>query len=275
MAKLVFDKDGERLYETGVKEGVLFVKDGDEWSEGIVWNGLTGVTESPSGAESNALYADDTKYLNLLSAEEFGATIEAYSSPEEFDECDGTFAIAPGVTIGQQTRKPFCFAYKTVLGNDDEGNDYGQKLHIIFNAKAAPSERAYATVNDSPEAITLSWELSTTPMTVEDSPLKPVSNLTLNSVEMLKGDANGITHKKAYGMIMASIYGCDAFTATNLYKFGDVVIEDGKLYICDVETFQGAFDDTKFVEIDDATGLGNSKLLTPGDLYLIATTYTD
>lgn len=274
MAKLVFDKDGDRLYETGVKEGVLFVKDGEGWAEGVVWNGLTAVTESPSGAESTALYADDIKYLNLLSAEEFGATIEAYSSPEEFDECDGTLSVAPGVTIGQQTRKPFCFAYKTVLGNDDEGNDHGFKLHFIFNAKAAPSERSYATVNDSPEAITLSWELSTTPMAVADG-VKPVANVTLNSVEMLKGDEAGATHKKAFGMIMAAIYGCDAFVASKTYRLGDVVLQADKVYVCNVDNFQGAFDAASFVECGDATGIGNSHILTPDKLYEIASTITD
>lgn len=276
MSKLVFDNDGERLYETGVREGVLFTKGASGWNKGVVWNGLTAVTETPSGAESTALYADDIKYLNLLSAEEFGATIEAYSSPKEFDECDGTLELAPGVIIGQQTRKPFCFAYKTVLGNDEESNDYGCKLHFIFNAKAAPSERSYATVNDSPEVITLSWELSTTPTNVDGSPLKPVSNIILNGAEMLRGDAAGLTHKKAYGMIMACTYGVDAFDDDKTYRYGDVVIENGKLYLCNDATFQGAFDESKWIVVaDDATGLGDSHILTPGELYNIASTYVD
>ena len=183
MAKLTWDKTGERYYETGVKNGVLYVYDstGKKYGTGVAWNGLTAVTESPSGAEATALYADDIKYLNLMSNEEFGATIEAYTYPDEFAECDGSIALAEGVMIGQQKRKTFGLAYKTTVGNDVDGNDYGYKLHIIYGALAAPSEKAYATINDSPEAITFSWEISTTPVEVEG--YKPPASITIDSTK--------------------------------------------------------------------------------------------
>lgn len=180
MSKLVWDKTGERLYETGVKNGVLYVQDETgAYPKGVAWNGLTAVTESPSGAEATALWADDMKYLNLLSTEEFGATIEAYTYPDEFAECDGSAVLAKGVKIGQQKRKVFGMAYKTTLGNDIDANDYGYKLHIIYGALAAPTERGYATINDSPEAITFSWEISTTPVNVTG--FKPTSYIEINS----------------------------------------------------------------------------------------------
>lgn len=179
--KITWDKSGERYYETGVKRGVLYVMDKGAYGNGVAWNGLTAVTESPSGAEASPMYADDIKYLNLYSAEEFAATVEAYTYPDEFAECDGSAEIAPGVTIGQQKRKTFGMCYTTVLGNDTDGNDYGYKIHIIYGANAAPSEKAYATINDSPEAITFSWELSTTP--VEVTGHKPTASLTIDSTK--------------------------------------------------------------------------------------------
>lgn len=183
MAKLKWDVSGERLYETGISNGVLYVQDENgKYPKGVAWNGLTAVTESPSGAESTALYADNIKYLNLLSTEEFGATIEAYQSPVEFDECDGSKAVAEGVTFGQQDRKQFGLAYKTILGNDIDKNNHGYKLHIVYGALAAPSEKAYNTVNDSPEAITLSWEISTTPVEVEG--FKPTATVTIDSTKV-------------------------------------------------------------------------------------------
>ena len=182
MPKLVWDQTGDRLYETGVKNGVLYVMDSKgEYPKGVAWNGLTAVTESPSGAEATALYADDIKYLNLMSNEEFGATIEAYTYPDEFAECDGSAALATGVMLGQQKRKTFGLCYRTTLGNDTDGNDYGYKLHIIYGALAAPSEKAYATINDSPEAITFSWEVSTTPIEVEG--FKPTASITIDSTK--------------------------------------------------------------------------------------------
>lgn len=181
MAKLIWDATGERFYETGVKQGVLYVQEAGEYPKGVAWNGLTAVTESPSGAEATALYADDTKYLNLMSTEEFGATVEAYTYPEEFEACDGSASLAKGVSIGQQKRKTFGLCYRTALGNDTDGSDYGYKLHMIYGALAAPSEKAYATINDSPEAITFSWELTTTPVNVTGH--KPTASITIDSTK--------------------------------------------------------------------------------------------
>ena len=185
MARLVWDQTGERLYETGVRNGVLYVQEGGAYPKGVPWNGLTAVTESPSGAEATPLYADDIKYLNLMSAEEFGFTIEAYIYPDEFAACDGSASIAEGVYVGQQTRKTFGMCYRTVLGNDTENNEYGYKLHLIYGALAAPSEKAYATVNDSPEAITFSWECTTTPVSVEG--FKPTATITIDSTKVEEG----------------------------------------------------------------------------------------
>ena len=185
MSKLIWDKTGERKYETGVKNGVLYVMDKGAYGTGVAWNGLTAVTESPSGAEATPLYADDIKYLNLTSAEEFGGTIEAYMYPDEFKACNGESELAAGITIGQQPRKAFGFCYRTTLGNDEEENAYGYKLHLVYNAKAAVSERAYATINDSPEAITFSWEFTTTPIEVEGH--KPTSIVTIDSTKVGEG----------------------------------------------------------------------------------------
>lgn len=182
MSKLVWDQTGEKLYETGVKQGALYVMNEGVYGTGVAWNGLTAVTESPSGAEATPLYADNIKYLNLVSAEEFGSTIEAYTFPDEFMECDGSAEIATGVTIGQQPRKTFGMAYKTILGNDTEGEQFGYKLHIIYGALAAPSEKAYATINDSPEAITFSWEVTTTPVNVAGH--KPTATLVIDSTKV-------------------------------------------------------------------------------------------
>lgn len=182
MAKLVWDQTGERYYETGVKMGVLYPQEDGTYPKGVAWNGLTAVTESPSGAEATALYADDTKYLSLMSAEEFGATIEAYTYPDEFAQCDGSAELAKGVSIGQQKRKAFGLCYRTVLGNDTDNNDYGYKLHLIYGALAAPSEKAYATINDSPEAITFSWEVTTTPVSVTG--FKPTASITIDSTKV-------------------------------------------------------------------------------------------
>ena len=194
MAQLVWDQTGERYYETGVKNGVLYVYDTEnkKYGTGVAWNGLTAVTESPSGAEATALYADDIKYLNLMSTEEFGATIEAYTYPDEFAECDGSATLGNGVFIGQQKRKTFALCYTTTLGNDTEGNEHGYKIHIIYGALAAPSEKAYATINDSPEAITFSWELTTTPVNVAG--FKPTASITIDST---KASESGMTALKA------------------------------------------------------------------------------
>ena len=180
MSKIVWDATGKRYYETGVDHGVLYPQDSSgTYPKGVAWNGLTAVTESPSGAEATPLYADNIKYLNLISAEEFGATVEAYTYPDEFAQCDGSAEITPGVMIGQQNRKSFGLCYRTTMANDVDGNSHGYKLHIIYGASASPSEKSYATINDSPEAITFSWELKTIPVNVTG--FKPTASITIDS----------------------------------------------------------------------------------------------
>lgn len=187
MTALTWDQVGERLYETGVDRGVLYIPNGSGvYDTGVAWNGLTAVTESPSGAEASPQYADNIKYLNLVSAEEFGATIEAFTYPDEFGQCDGTAEPAAGVLLGQQGRKTFGLSYRTRLGNDLEGVDHGYKIHLIYGALAAPSEKAYATINDSPEALTFSWEVATTPVQVDG--YKPTSLIVIDSTEVDAGD---------------------------------------------------------------------------------------
>ena len=184
---LTWDKTGDRLYETGVDHGVLYIPTAGEYTVGYAWNGLTAITEAPSGAEASPIYADNIKYLSLTSAEEFGGTIEAYTYPEEFGQCDGTAEPVAGVLIGQQARKSFGLCYRTLLGNDTEGQDHGFKLHLVYGAQAAPSEKAYSTVNDSPEATTFSWEFTTSPVNVTGR--KPTSILTIDSTKV---DAEGL-----------------------------------------------------------------------------------
>lgn len=224
--KLVWDQSGSHLYETGVKNGVLYMYDagsgstpadvaaGTSWT-GVAWNGLTAVTESPSGAEATALYADDFKYLNLYSAEEFGATIEAYTYPDEFAECDGSANIGgiAGAVLGQQERKTFALAYKTTVGNDVDGNDHGYKIHLLYGCKASPSERAYSTINDSPEAITFSWELTTTPVTVgkiNSIEYKPTANVIIDSTKFTSTES-----KAKLAEIEDALFGKDADTQTS------------------------------------------------------------
>ena len=191
--KLVWDAAGEHIYETGLKNGVLYpINENGVYSPGVAWNGLSSVSESPSGAEANAIYADDIKYLNLYSVEEFGATIEAYTYPDEWAECDGSANLANGVILGQQDRKTFGLCYRTVIGNDIDGDAHGYKLHLIYGCKASPSERQYQTINDSPEAITFSWEITTIPVNV-GSGYKPVSCITIDST---KADATKLATLK-------------------------------------------------------------------------------
>ena len=183
MSRLTWDNTGERLFETGVKNGVLYpIQTDGKYTKGVAWNGLISVTESPSGAEATALYADDIKYVNLLSNEEFGATIEAYTYPDEFAECDGSGTLAEGVLLGQQQRKVFGLCYRTTIGNDVDGNDHGYKLHLVYGCLAAPSEKAYSTINDNPDAITFSWEVTTTPVNVTG--FKPTSQITIDSTKV-------------------------------------------------------------------------------------------
>lgn len=199
MSKLVWDATGERLYEAGVKQGVLYPIQADsKYSKGVVWNGLTTITESPSGAEATALYADDIKYLNLVSAEEFGGTIEAYTYPDEFALCDGSAELATGVYIGQQDRTVFGMSYVTTLGNDTENTNHGYKIHLVYGALASPSEKQYGTINDSPEAVTFSWEFSTTPVNVTGH--KPTSLITIDSTKV---------DKEKLAALEAALYGTD------------------------------------------------------------------
>lgn len=205
MSKLVWDAAGQHLYETGIDHGVLYLQDSNgEYPEGVAWNGLTAVTESPSGAEATDLYADNIKYLSLRSAETFGATIEAYTYPDEFGACDGTAEPVDGVKLGQQNRKAFGLCYRTIIGNDTDLNDHGYKLHLIYGATAAPSEKAYNTVNDSPDAITFSWEISTVPVNVGEG-FKPTACITIDSTKF-----NTQELKAKLDALEAKLFGTDA-----------------------------------------------------------------
>lgn len=203
MATLTWDVQGERYYETGVSKGVLYPFKEGKYSKGVAWNGLTAVNESPSGAEPTPLYADNIKYLNLLSNEEFAATVEAYTYPDEFAECDGSAELAVGVSVGQQKRIPFGLSYVTKLGNDTDGQDHGYKIHLIYGALAKPTQKNYATINDSPEAITFSWELSTTPVAVPN--MKPTACITIDSTKVTPENLKKIEDK---------LYGRDTEEAT-------------------------------------------------------------
>ena len=197
MAKLVWNEAGKRLYETGVDRGVLYVSYGSGgYQKGVVWNGLVSVNESPSGAEATPLYAGNVKYVELMSNEEFGASIEAYTYPEEFEQCDGSAELANGITIGQQPRKSFGLCYRTKMGNDTAGDEHGYKIHLIYGAKAAPTEKSYTTINDSPEAITFSWEITTTPIEVAGH--KPTATLTIDSTKVTPTALTAI-ETKLYG----------------------------------------------------------------------------
>ena len=182
MSKIIFDNTGEKIYETGVDHCVLYVRDGNAYQTGVAWNGITAINESPSGAEATPIYADNIKYLNIVSGEDFGATIEAYTYPDEFTECDGSAEIVAGVKIGQQTRKPFALCYRTLIGNDVAGTGHGYKLHFIYNAQAAVSAKNYKTINESPEAMSFSWEISTTPEVVDG--FKPTATVTVDSTKV-------------------------------------------------------------------------------------------
>lgn len=203
MSRLVWDQIGQRLYETGVDHGVLYPQKNGAYPKGVAWNGLTSVDESPSGAEDNALWADNMKYLNLKSAEEFGATIGCYTYPDEFAACNGEADLVPGVTLGQQRRNPFGLSYRTKIGNDTEGEDHGYKIHLIYNCSASPSEKSYSTVNDSPEAIEFSFEVSTTAINIEGTdadgkPYKPLASITIDSTKLDKAKLAAL-EKVLYG----------------------------------------------------------------------------
>lgn len=197
MSKITWDKTGERLYETGVKNCVLYVQSGDgSYPTGVAWNGITNITEKPTGADATPIYADDIKYLNLIANEDFEASIEAYTYPDEFAACDGSAELEDGVVIGQQKRNAFGLCYRTTLGNDIKTNDYGYKLHLIYGCVAAPSEKGYGTINDSPEAITFSWDIKTTPVNVEG--FKPTAVVTIDSTKV-DAEKLAILEAKLYG----------------------------------------------------------------------------
>lgn len=217
MAALQWDKDGERLYETGIDQVVLYLKDSNgEYTNGVAWNGVSSIQESPSGADPTDIYADNIKYLSIRAAEKFGATIECYTYPDEWEQCDGSAEVETGVTIGQQTRKPFGLSYRTLIGNDIDMNDHGYKYHLIYNATASPSERNYSTVNDSPEAASFSYEIETTPVPVTD--YKPTSRIIIDSTKVdpdkladflktLHGDTNSNAELPAPDDVIAAFQG--------------------------------------------------------------------
>ncbi len=242
--ELIWDKVGERLYETGVDHGVLYKPNaGGVYDQGFAWNGLVSVTEAPSGAEATPQYADNIKYLNLVSAEEFGATIEAFTYPDEFAEHDGSASPVVGVSVGQQSRKPFGLSSRTRLGNDVDGTDHGYKLHLIYGALAAPSEKAYNTINDSPEAITFSWEVTTTPVSVTG--LKPTAQLTIDSTKV---DAAALT------VLEQALYGT-AGTDPRL-PLPDEVVAMFSGTVTEVTPVEPAYDDaTDTITIPSTTGV--------------------
>lgn len=247
MSRIVWDEVGERFYETGVRNTVLYLQSTAQATKGqylggVAWNGVTAITEKPTGAEATALYADDVKYLNLVAAEEFEASVEAYTYPDEFGVCDGSASIATGVQIGQQDRAMFGLCYRTTLGDDVAGNGYAYKLHFIYGAVAAPSEKAYATINDSPEAITFSWELKSTPVPVANR--KPTASLVI--------DSSKADHDKLM-VLEAILYGADEFSATNAYAKGDVVAhgegQTAKLYQANDAVAAGEWDASDWTEV--------------------------
>lgn len=274
MAALVWDAIGERLYETGTKKGVLYPQVAGAYPAGVAWNGLTAVTESPDGAEPTDLWADDIKYLSIRSVENYKGTIEAYTFPDEFAECDGSATLMAGVTIGQQPRKPFGFSWVTTIGNDTEYDDYGYKIHLVWNATASPSEKSYQTVNDSPEAITFSWEIDTTPTNVTGH--KPTAHMEIHSTKFttseLKAklqtleavlwgrnaaDAQAATYKKATGTYQAT--GIDYYT------------KDGDVYTKVTTPSESDFDEYYVVDkpATDAVTAITPHLPTPDDVFYI------
>ena len=202
MSKLVWDQTGEKLFETGASSAVLYPIDNGTYPKGVAWNGFTGFEESPSGGEASKIYADDAVYGVLYSAEEFGGTIKAYTYPEEFEACDGSAELAAGVVIGQQDRKAFGLVYKTTIGNDTDGNEHGYKIHCIYNARVSPSSKSYATINDSPEAIEFSWEVTTTPVSVTDH--KPTATLVIDSTKIAA---------EKLALVEAALFGDESGTA--------------------------------------------------------------
>ena len=258
MSKLVWDAVGEHFYETGVDHGVLYPQSSGAYPMGYAWNGLTSVSESPEGADETEIYADNIKYLSLRSIEKFNATINAYTYPEEFAQCDGSASIATGVTIRQQKRVPFGFTYRTVIGNDTDGEDHGYKIHIIYGATAAPSSRDYQTINDSPEAIEFSWEINTTPVNVSGK--KPTAYVEIDSTAFTQETVSKLHDLEDV------LYGFDApaFDATQTYAVGDRCTHESKIYKCTTAiTTAAAWDATKWTEL---TGGNNPRLPLPDEI---------
>ena len=245
LSPLSWDNSGEKLYETGVDHCVLYpyntVANPAYYGPGVAWNGITSVSESPTGAEANPFYADNIKYANLFSAEEFGASVGAYTYPDEWKECDGSKEVAPGVYIGQQERKVFGLSYRTIIGNDTDANNYGYKLHLVYGAKASPSEQSYNTINDSPELNEFSWELTTTPVNVAGA--KPTATIVVDSTKVTAGKIKDL-EDILYGV------NADAYSATSTYEVGDYAIQSDKLYKCNTKITTGeAFDSQKWDEV--------------------------
>lgn len=247
--RLTWDDTGSRRFETGIDRGVLYpINAQGAYKPGVAWNGLTSISESPSGAEATALWADNIKYLNLYSAEEFGATIEAYTYPPEWEACDGSASLSSGVVIGQQSRKKFGLCYRTRIGDDIEGDAKGYKLHLIYGCMASPSERSYSTVNDSPEAITFSWTITTTPVSVSD-----ISNVSFKPTSVLTIDSTQVDETKLK-TLEDILYGIDApaFSTSATYAVGDYVTYETKTYKCTTAvSTAGAWDSTKWTEVED------------------------
>lgn len=254
MTKLKWDQVGERLYETGVRNCVLYQQAAaGTYPKGVAWNGITGITQSPTGADANPLYADDIKYLNLRAVEEEEGTIEAYTYPPEFAECDGSAELATGVMIHQQPRKAFGLCYRTVLGNDTEFENHGYKLHLIYGATASPSEKAYETINDSPDAITFSWDYTTTP--VEVPGFKPTSSLEIDSTKV---------DETKLKKLEAILYGVDApaFSATKAYDAGSYVTYESKVYTNAEAVPAGSWNASNWVEAETP----DSRLPLPAEI---------
>lgn len=253
--KLVWDQVGERLYETGISKVALFVQNGNAYDKGVAWNGVTAINEKPEGGEPTDLYADDEKYLSLYSKETLKATLEAYTYPEEFEPCDGVVTISTGVTIGQQTRKGFGLAYKTIVGNDTANNDYGCKYHLLYGCKASPSEKDHSTVNDSPDVSPFSWELTTTSIDIPG--FSKSSSVTVDSTKV---------DSAALKVFEGIIYGADEFAATKTYAKDDVVEKDSKLYACKTAvTTPGEWSSASWTEV----GAEGPRLPLPDELVTI------
>lgn len=271
MAKLIWDDTGERLYETGVKQGVLYpLNTSGAYTPGVAWNGLISVSESPEGAEPEPLYANDTKYINLMSKEEFKCSINAYTYPDEFAQCDGSISIATGVMIGQQKRKTFGFCYKTTLGNDTENDSYGYKLHLVYGCLAAPSEKEYSTINDSPEAIEFTWDVSTTPVNVTG--YEPTSIITIDSTKFttdaLKGQLTSL-EKILYGDVYTALTAQPDDWADNYSKYYIATTTSGTTTYIPVTGTDGA---APTWEADKYFASADARLPLPDEVASIITT---